>query len=224
MPLDARKHYLIRATNGASVMCWRGQESPKLVSGGARYDVVERPRRKSTVQWGGDDPYRMDVPVLLDGWISHTSIEHDVALLNNMMQSPGGMVPPVRVFVDGALPVKGGTWVVEGIDWGDQVIWSNDSVSKTGEYHTTGYRLRQDAIIHLLQHVEPKVLQVNAPNTGYPIIVKANQTLDMIARDFNIAVEAIMAANNLRDKKAIKPQQRLIVPANLWDLGIKPIK
>ena len=222
MQLDAKRYYLFRGTNGASVLCRRGMDSPKLVSGGARYNVVNRSRRKSTVQWDGDDPYRMDVSVLLDGWMDHVSVEHDVALLNNMRQSPGDLVPPVQVFVDGALPVKGGKWVMEGIDWGDMVIWGNDNPnSKLGDFHSNGYRLRQDAVIHLLQYVEPKVLQVSTPNKGVPTRVKAGQTLANIARDNNLTQQSILKANGIRDSKSVKKNAFLILPANPFNLPLK---
>lgn len=215
MPLDARNYYLIRATNGQSVMCRRGDGAPKLISGGARYNVVNRARRKSTVEWDGDDPYRMDLTVLLDGWLSQTSIESDVSKLNQMRQSPGDLTPPVQVFIDGAVPVKGAKWVVENIDWGDMVLWTTDSKG-------AGYRLRQDAVLHMLQYVEATMLKVAVPGTGFPIVLKAEQTLTKIAKDFNVAVQDIMKANNVRDSKSIKTGQHLIVPGNLFNLPIKP--
>ena len=220
MPLDASRYYQFRATNGASVLCWRGEGSPKLISGGARYDVINRARRKSSVQWNGDDPYRMDVPILLDGWMSHTSVEHDVALLNNMMQSPGALIPPVQVYMDGALPVKGSKWVVEGIDWGDMVIWSNDTTSRTGEYHGTGYRVRQDAIVHLLQFVEIQTLQVNTPNISVPVVTKSGQSLAKLAKQYNVSVSDIQKTNNIRDSKSPKVGTRLIIPVNPFNLPI----
>jgi hypothetical protein len=210
MPLDASRYYLIRSTNGASVMCYRGQESPKLISGGARYTVVDRARRKSTVQWDGDDPYRMDVPILLDGWTMRTSVELDISKLNSMMRSPGDLIPPAKVYIHGAGPVKGAKWAIETIDWGDMVIWTADETSK-------GYRLRQDAILHLLQFLEPKVLQVSTPNTSIPIVVKAGQTASQIAKDNSITVPSLLKANNLRDSKQIKPHMHLIVPAPIPD-------
>lgn len=211
MPLDASKYYLIRSSSGASVLCYRGDATPKLISGGARYNVVNRARRKSTVQWDGDDPYRMDVPILLDGWMMQISVENDISKLNMMMRSIGDLIPPVKVFVDGAVPVKGGKWVIETIDWGDMVIWS-------AKQSTKGYRLRQDAVLHLLQFVEPKVLQVATPNTATPKVVKSGESAAKIARDHNTTVAALLKANNLRDAKQIKAHMRLVVPNNPLDI------
>lgn len=205
MPLDANRYYLIRSTNGASVLCRRGQEPPKLISGGARYSVVDRARRKSTVQWEGDDPYRMDLPILLDGWMSGASVEMDVSRLNSMMRSPGDLIPPAKVYIDGAVPVKGAKWAIETIDWGDMVLWTADATSQ-------GYRLRQDATIHLLQFLEPKVLQVATPNMSIPITVKAGETAASIAKDNNIPVADLLRANNIRDGKTIKTGVQLVIP------------
>jgi LysM repeat protein len=216
MPLDVSKYYLIRSSSGANVLAMRGDGLPKIVSGGARYNVVNRPRRKSTVEWDGDDPYRMDLPIMLDGWIKRTSVEFDVARINQMFRSPGDFVTPVTVLVDGAVPVKGAKWVVEGIDWGDQAIWATDARGQ-------GYRLRQDAIIHLLQFVEPSVLKVAIPNsTAFQIVTKVQQTIEQIAREWNISAQAILKANNLRDSKSVKANTHLIVPGNLWNVPIKP--
>lgn len=222
MPLDARNYYLIRAANGASVMCRRAADAPKLVSGGARYNVVNRARRKSTVQWDGDDPYRMDVPVLLDGWMQHVSVERDIAKLNTWHQSPGDLVPPVQVSIDGALPVKGARWVIEGIDWGDVVIWGSDTPNTLlSDFKGNGYRLRQDAVLHLLQFISPQVLQIAvATNAANPIIVKAEQTLAKIAREFGVTVPAILKANGMRDSKSLKTGQHLVLPVSPFNLPI----
>ena len=222
MPLDARNYYLIRAANGASVMCRRATDAPKLVSGGARYNVVNRARRKSTVQWDGDDPYRMDVPVLLDGWIQHVSVERDIAKLNNMRQSPGDLVPPVQVSIDGALPVKGARWVLEGIDWGDVVIWGSDTPNTMlSDFKGNGYRLRQDAVLHLLQVVTPSVLAITAAsNSWVPIVMKAEQTMAGIAKEFGVTIPAILKANGMRDSKSIKTGQQINVPASIFNLPI----
>lgn len=194
--LDARASYLIRTSSGASVLCRRGTEAPKITAGGARYTTIERPRRRSTIQWAGDDPYRMDVPVLLDGWADGLSVEPQCAQINQMKQSKGDLVPPVEVYVDGALPVKGARWVVEDITWGDMVIWS----ARSG----AGFRLRQDAVLHLLQSVALSVLQLDRPPSATtPYIIKSGDTLASIASKHGITVAAIKKANNIRDPKQI---------------------
>src|SRR6516225_12217618 len=99
MPLDARNYYLIRASSGVSVLVKRGDGLPQITGGGARFNTINRPRRKSIVQWDGDDPYTMDVPIMFDGWSTgrygmiSVSIEADTAKVNQMRQSPGDLIP-----------------------------------------------------------------------------------------------------------------------------------
>jgi hypothetical protein len=215
MPLDARNYYLIRASSGVSVLVRRGDGLPQITGGGARFNTINRPRRKSIVQWDGDDPYTMDVPVMFDGWstgkygMTSTSIEADVARVNQMRQSPGDLVPPVQVFVDGAVPVKGATWVITGIDWGTATIWQADKFGR-------GYRLRQDAVLHLLQYVAETDLKLNrmpAMTTRYR--VKTQESLDHIAAQSGVSTSAIKIANGIRDGKTVKTNQILYIPPSL---------
>lgn len=213
-PLDVKSSYLIRTTSGVSVLCRRGMGDPKIMSGGARYTVIERPRRKSTVQWAGDDPYRMDVPIMLDGWADEISVEADCAKITQMRQSKGDLVPPVEIYVDGALPVKGAKWVVEDYTWGDNVIWQ---VRKG-----IGFRLRQDITLHLLQSVPITVLQGNRPPSATtPYIVKVGDTMASIAKQWNVTVPAIKKANNIRDPKKITQMtnQTILIPPAVGGLG-----
>lgn len=205
MPLDASKFYLIRASSGISVMVKRGDGLPTITGGGSNYNTIQRPRRKSIVQWTGDDPYTMDVPIMIDGWatgtygMTHKNMEADVARINQMRFSPGDLVPPVQVFIDGAVPVKGATWVITGIDWGTAAIWQADAKG-------AGHRLRQDAILHLLQYVQETDLKINkmpAMTTRY--VVKAKETIQMVAAKRGVTVNAIKVANGIRDGKKLPP-------------------
>jgi nucleoid-associated protein YgaU len=199
--LDITKFYLIRASNGTSVLCLRGDGAPQIEGGGARYDVVNRPRRRSVVQWNGDDPYRMLVPIMLDGWSKNQSIEGDAARINQMMHSQGELTPPVTLFIDGALPVKGAKWVIESIDWGDRVIWG------------AGGRLRQDLTLHVLQYLSENILQLaRKPGATTPYRVKAGETMAAIAARWGVTVPEIKLKNNIRDPKTIKTNQILLIP------------
>ena len=218
MPLDARNYYLIRSTSGVSVMVRRGTAPPQIVGGGARFNTIERPRRKSVVQWVGDDPYQMDLAVLFDGYgigrygMDMKSVETDIARVNQMHNSQGDLVPPVQVFIDGAVPVKGAKWVITGIDWGggDNVIWQADSS------RSAGYRLRQDATLHLLQYVQETSLQLNKmPPMTTRYQVKANQSLDMIAAQNGISLQVLKDANGIRDAKSVKTGQIIYIPPNV---------
>lgn len=209
MPLDASSFYQLRASNGVSVLCRRGEGPPTIVGGGARYTIIERPRRVSIVQWAGDDPYKMDVPILLDGWSSNTNIENDIARINQMRRSPGDLVPPVTLLIDGALPVHGARWVVEDLTWGGLVIWKTD---KQGN----GFRVRQDCLVHLLQYSTENTLSVKKPSTGMTLYtVKTGDTMASIAAHKGVTVAAIKSANGIRDQKTLFPGQQILIPPSL---------
>ena len=210
MPLDARNYYIIRSIpDGPSVMVRRGEGAPRVVSGGARYNVVERPRRTSMVQWVGNDPYRMDVPIMIDGWADERSVERDVASINQMFQSPADLAPPRTVLIDGAVPVKGAKWIIESIDWGDRTIWVADS-------RGGGYRQRQDATLHLLQLVPETVLQKLSPTTGLRIHkVKSGETGRSIAAKNGVTTAALKKANNKRDLKTIQVGDEVKIPPSV---------
>jgi len=196
-------------------MVRRGVDVPQITGGGARFNTIERPRRKSVVQWVGDDPYSMDVSVMFDGYstgrygMQQVSVEMDIRKVDQMRVSKGSLVPPVQVFIDGALPVKGATWVITGIDWGTETIWNTDARGR-------GYRLRQDATIHFLQYVQETSLQLNKmPPMTTRYQVKANQPLDMIAAQNGISLQVLKDANGIRDAKSVKTGQIIYIPPNV---------
>jgi nucleoid-associated protein YgaU len=130
-------------------------------------------------------------------------MEDAVAILNNMRIAPSDYTPPPQVQVDGALPVKGATWIINGIDWGDNVLW-----------HQDGYRVRQDGIVHLLQYVAPDQLSIRPSTVSHTHNVVAGETLASIAKqeygDPKYAA-VIKSANNIRDPKQL-PKKLTIPP------------
>jgi len=214
MPLDASNYYILHsAPNGPSVMVRRGEEAPKITSGGARYETIERPRRTSMVQWVGNDPYKMDLSIMIDGWMDSRNVERDIAAVNQMFHSPADLTPPRTITIEGAVPVKGARWVIEGIDWGDRTIWTTD-------LHGNGYRQRQDAVLHLLQMVPETVLQKLTPTTGLKIhSVKTGETGRSIAKKHGVTTAAIKKANNKRDLKTLKTGDKIKIPPSTTGTG-----
>lgn len=202
--LDIQRFYrLTRKDNHNSIIVKRDASPPTLVSVGGRWSVIDRPRQQSFTVWNGDDLYRMDLPILFDGWDDLDSVEDQVAILNNMRLSKETFQPPPQIDIDGAVPVKGATWVIESIDFGQNVIW-----------HEDGYRLRQDAVVHLLQYVEAETLKITPPATAHTYRVKAGDTLKSISKSqygTSKYWSAIKNANNIRDIK--KLPKTLKIPA-----------
>lgn len=190
-----------RADTGVSVDVKRDAAPASIVGVGGRWNVVPRPRRTSFVTWDGSDPYTMDVPILFDGWDLSRSQEKNIALLNHFSISPSDFAPPPQVYVDGALPVTGAVWVLSPqISWGTNVIW-----------HEDGYRLRQDAIVHLLQFVEAEALSIKPPATSHTVAT-GGRTLKQVSRDEYGTTKywsAIQKANNIRDPKKLPKTLRI---------------
>lgn len=202
MAFDSSRYYIFTSSAGATVQVLRGVDAPTLLSGGGRYSLIERPRRKSVVQWDGLDPYRMSVPVMFDGWKSSTSVESDIAKLNQMMQGPAEFQAPPIVKIQGSVPVKNAQWVIETIDWGQSyVIWKGTN------------RIRQDAVVNLLQYVPDTVVSTTRqPSANEPYRIKAGDTLRGLATKRGLKLSDIKRVNNIRDPKAIKVGQVILIP------------
>jgi len=170
-------YYVFKASNGLQVKVLRGAAPPTMMAGGiGGWNTVPRPRRTALTQWAGRDPYQMDVPVLFDRWHEQNSVEREIRQLNRMALG-FDYQPPPTVKIQGALPVVGATWVISGIDWGEEVYWAQ---SKSGFY-----RLRQDAVVHLLQYQAEERLKIvvtkSLPNI-YVVFNKNGESLKTIAK------------------------------------------
>lgn len=195
-------YYTFRSSRGSQVTVLRGDGAPKMVDGGSGWTVEDRPRRVGLTIWKGRNPYRMDVPILIDAWASQDSIENDIAILNQM-QMGSDLEQPPTVTIVGGVPVKGIVWVLDPIiDWGDNVIWGANS---RGDM----FRYRQDAVVHLCQYNPEDRLQVSGGgNLQAPrrYIVKQGDDLRSISQKMYgdpTKWKLIQAANNIRDPKRI---------------------
>ena len=199
-----------RASNGASVRVLRGDGPPKIVGGSGGWDVVSRPRRVALTQWIGRDPYRMDIPIIFDNYKNKGSVEEDIARLNNMSIGHD-FSPPPTLNIDGAVPVKGATWVIEAIDWGDDVYWQQ---SDLGQF----FRMRQDAVVHLLQYQAEARLRITMPAKDLPhqfTVPRDGFTMRMVAKAMygnGSQWKKIQKANPNRDPNKLRRGQVLRVP------------
>jgi hypothetical protein len=207
--------YVVRfnADNGLVVSVNRDINPPKMTGGFGGWEIVDRPRKTALTQWDGRDPFRMDIPILFDGLTEERGQELSISILSRMALPPDGSSgnPPL-IRVTGAVPRTDVTWVIEAIQWGDNVIWSHIRGSSV--------RLRQDAVVKLLQYVkEDRIVnrggrssQGNRPRT---YAVHEGDTLRIISakvygdytRWNNIAI-----ANDITDPDTISPGQLLRIP------------
>lgn len=181
LDFPSRYYYVFTASNGTSVTVLRDEGVPTKTDGIGGWEVVERRRRKGLTKWTGRNPARMELPILFNGQDSDPpySVDRDVTTLNQMAFGDNFVEPPT-VKVDGYLPVYGLTWVIEDITWGDNQVWMQGDTGET-------IRVRQDAIVKLLQFVDEDVVkvgnlgQVPKPSTK-PYQANGQETLKQIAK------------------------------------------
>lgn len=176
----------------------RGDGVPTITKGGPQYSSVDRPKRVAATEYTGTAALGMDVPVLFDGMSggfgNDTSVETDINNLRRMYSAPNGIPIIVRIneSIGGGLPIdpSGFDFVIENISWGSNyVVWDFDDGG-------TLVRFRQDAVVSLLEWVDPELLKVgaagagtgNKSNTATPLgalhkthLVKSGETLTTIA-------------------------------------------
>jgi nucleoid-associated protein YgaU len=152
----------------------------------------------------------MDVPVLFDGWSERINLESAISTLFQMSVG-SDYSPPPTVKITGGVPIKNATWVINGIDWGTDVIWGTDGPG-------TPYRLRQDAVVHLIQYNperDVKILTTKSLPNIY-IVHRKGETMRTIAKAMYGDARRwtkIKAANpSHRDPNHLKVGTKLRIP------------
>lgn len=218
-------------------------ETPPVPAGGyGGWNLVDRPRRRSLTEWGGIEPLRVLVPLILgvkpgprgsvtDAVILDTPITRDRETLERMSQPPAPGAEPPLLTVRGSVPhSSAGPWVVESFDWDASPLLS-----------AKGFLVRQAVTVHLLQYVrDDRVNDVTAAqaartaaatkastdakaaggNSNQPTkqklyIVRAGDTLQGIAARLLGNYKRwsdIATLNSIRDPKSIVPGQQLRMP------------
>jgi hypothetical protein len=119
-----------------------GDGPAQLEGGFGGWEVVGRPDDVALTEWTGVEPYRMSVPIILDGWRTRDNQQQRFERVIALARRRNDRRPPV-IQVFGAVPLKGKRWVVESIDFG-AVIRNN-----------RGQLLRQVMTLNLLEYVDP---------------------------------------------------------------------
>lgn len=188
---------------GLRVSALLGDGVPKPISGYGGWEVVDRPHRIGATQWKGRDPFRMDIPILFDGWAAGQSVDHEIHVLE-MMAGLGGSRPPI-ISISGDVPRTDLDWVIESLDWGDVAISSNNG------------RLRQDFTVHLLQYLHDVTITETVSRPGVPSTYRTKQgdTLQKIAIKYygnESFWRDIAVANDIRDPSTVPPGTVLTLP------------
>lgn len=195
-----------------SVTAWLGLDPPQITGGYGGWDVVARPNRQALTVWKGYNPFEMDLPILLDGFVTTSSVEARISALERMGRPPKVLDEPPIIRVEGFVPHSDLSWVLQRIAYGDTIRAEN------------GQRVRQFLTLGLLKYIEADRLEqgnarLSAQNKVKtkkgPHIVKKGETMNSIAvyeyHDIKMAKQ-IMVANGIRDPKSIKIGQHLRLP------------
>jgi len=135
-------------TRPTHVTAQLAEAGAKLTAGFGKWEEISVPRGQPFTQWIGGTLKTMDIELLLDGWHTQKSVERTIAELEQLATVAGAQPPsgepitpsPVRII--GAVPHAELTWVIAGIDFGDQL-----------RDLATGARLRQALTLHLMEYV-----------------------------------------------------------------------
>lgn len=124
-----------------------GEEVPKPADGGAKFDEVDRPEDVALTDYTGDSLTKIDVPVLLDGWLANVDQRPTLNMILSLTRGGPAGRPPDFI-ASGAIPYSGLRCVMEPPDWGDTMRF------------TDGRLARQELTLHLLEFVDPDVIAV----------------------------------------------------------------
>lgn len=188
----------------------------------------ERPDAKSLTEWPGNGTFTQDIPILINGFMDDNSVQgqaNDIIALGR--KTDDDEVPPVfRIF--GAIWMQWLPYVLEGVDWGEEVIRDTDT-----------RLLRQELILHVAEYEDPDQIRIKkrkragfgtgkGGGTNFPgnvYIVRKGDTLIKIAMkiygDRNVW-KKLAAKNNIRDpNKELEVGSEIKLPSNPWGDGKK---
>lgn len=190
-------------------------ESVTPAGGGARYDTVDRPLRRSAVIYAGEDLETFAFTLFLDGYPDR-SIEDDLKILTQMATpvKKGTRGPLLRFDYGLSTPDK--LWVIpsDGLEWGAELRRADL------------LRVRQEVTITLLEYEQPDlaVSPIKKRRDKKTITGSVGGTLHLVAEDESLSSIAvarlgdaerwidIAELNGIRDPRAITAGQELVLP------------
>jgi len=198
--VDSRYFVTFQSADGTVLSVLLDAPSPVLSGGVGGWEVVDRPKRVAITRFKGVEPLRQDIAVVFDGVKEGESQESRISTLINMAQQPGDLTAPPKIKLDGTVLRTDLDWVIEGIDWDSQnTMWDRQG--------GLSVRLRQHAVVHMLQFVDDDVL-VTAPS---PAVVNKPKSSGKPTTSHGLTLKQIAAAEYGDPDK-----YWLILAANPW--------
>jgi len=125
-------------------------DTATVTQGYGGWTEQDRARRRSLTIFTGPKPFKMDLPILFDGFSDDTSVEAAVKTIQQMAVGAKFNDPPPTVKITGHVPHTDKVWVIDDISWGE-------TMRKIG-----GTLVRQHLIVHLMQYVTADIAKVSA--------------------------------------------------------------
>lgn len=131
-------------------------KSGQYITGSYTWVAVDRPRRKPFLEWTSQQLKQLDLPLLLDGADTDTSIEDLAAIVNSWVRpTPSTGQPPILA-VTGPVELQGvSQWAMQTLTWGESAVIRR----------ADGARTQQDLDILLLEYDS-----TTAPETPSPTL------------------------------------------------------
>jgi hypothetical protein len=228
---DAQMITLVSVQPPITVRGLRGNTAPVPAAGFGGWQLVARPRRKSLTRWKGIDPFQQQFSIIFDGVPDNVSVEPACLALERMAQPVGHRAAPPPVRVIGVVPHPELAYVIgdgnggPGLAWGDVI------------YSPSGFRIRQEVVITLLEHVGDDRVSAGAAaaqarqtasarstsaaaagggtsRTGTATVKAGDSLLSIAARDLGSATQwtEIAQLNGLVDPYTLTVGQKLRMP------------
>lgn len=196
---------------GFQVKALLGEDSPK-VTGYGGWEEVERARRKSFPDWRRQSLLRQAIPLILEGFADNISQDRAVRGLENMALEQGNQRPPT-VKLEGPVAHTDLIWVIEDIDWGDQLK------------NVDGQVIRQQLVLNVLEWEDADLVARRRAGGGRGGSSRRTATVkkrgkraetlaELCARVGVTNVREVQRLNKIKDPRHLKVGQRIRLPVS----------
>lgn len=216
--------YITSEEDGTSFHASFADGAPLVTEGYAGWQIVARPRMVGLTEWQGRNPIAIEIPFMIDYWVSSAAIDHpgitcedQVSRLEKLCGIGTNRQPPIcRVNSGGVIPhdivfrphMK---WVIENVTWDRSVEL---------RHGTTGRRLRCGGTIIIREFVTTRDILRKIKPTDRAVkpriyVVKKGDTLSKIAAHYYhdpSKWKIIADANGMRDRRSLSRGRHIKVP------------
>jgi hypothetical protein len=203
----SQRPYLYLRAHRHEMFVKLGKGAPVVTAGLGGYVEVPRPFGVSLTEWQGVAPFKLDIPVIFNGFIDGRDVQEEVDDLLWFGTSENDNPPPT-FYADGPIPYAGEHMVFEDTpDWGDSYR------------NARGHLIYQELTLHLMQYVPPDRIKFSKQKGKLPDDVpgtytsKKGDTLNKISVKFygdtSRAVE-LGKINRIRDPRKQIPEGTVI--------------